>query len=75
MDCEATRDARVDLLKNRSTSLAVWPFWQSMRTSPVAMFIAANKSVVPSGRPGALLRPAPLRTGRATFTASGSSKP
>jgi hypothetical protein len=27
------------------------------------------------GRPGALLRPAPLRTGRAAFTASGSSKP
>jgi hypothetical protein len=27
-----------------------------------------------SGRPGALLRPAPLRTGLATFTASGSSK-
>ena len=26
------------------------------------------------GRPGALLRPAPLRTGRAAFTASGSSK-
>src|SRR5680860_1841236 len=28
-----------------------------------------------SGRPGALLRPAPLRTGLAAFTASGSSKP
>ena len=28
-----------------------------------------------SGRPGALLRPAPLRTGRARFRASGSSKP
>ena len=28
-----------------------------------------------SGRPGALPRPAPLRTGRAAFTASGSSKP
>ena len=28
-----------------------------------------------AGRPGALLRPAPLRTGRAAFTASGSSKP
>jgi hypothetical protein len=27
------------------------------------------------GRPGALLRPAPLRTGRARFHASGSSKP
>src|SRR5205814_6335761 len=27
------------------------------------------------GRPGALLRPAPLRTGRACFHASGSSKP
>ena len=27
------------------------------------------------GRPGALLRPAPLRTGRASFPASGSSKP
>ena len=27
------------------------------------------------GRPGALLRPAPLRTGRARFRASGSSKP
>jgi hypothetical protein len=27
------------------------------------------------GRPGALLRPAPLRTGLAAFTASGSSKP
>jgi hypothetical protein len=27
------------------------------------------------GRPGALLRPAPLRTGRARFPASGSSKP
>ena len=28
-----------------------------------------------SGSPSALLRPGPLRTGRATFTASGSSKP
>jgi hypothetical protein len=28
-----------------------------------------------SGRPGASLRPAPLRTGRARFRASGSSKP
>jgi hypothetical protein len=28
-----------------------------------------------SGRPSALLRSAPLRTGRAAFTASGSSKP
>ena len=28
-----------------------------------------------SGRPGALLRPAPLRTGLAPFNASGSSKP
>ena len=27
------------------------------------------------GRPGALLRPAPLRTGLAGFLASGSSKP
>jgi hypothetical protein len=27
------------------------------------------------GRPGALLRPAPLRTGHAPFNASGSSKP
>jgi hypothetical protein len=27
------------------------------------------------GRPGALLRPAPLRTGRARFHASGSGKP
>ena len=27
------------------------------------------------GRPGALLRPAPLRTGRARLCASGSSKP
>ena len=27
------------------------------------------------GRPGALLRPAPLRIGRARFRASGSSKP
>jgi hypothetical protein len=30
---------------------------------------------VVAGRPGALLRLAPLRTGRATFTASGSGKP
>ena len=29
----------------------------------------------PPGRPGTLLCPAPLRTGRAAFTASGSSKP
>jgi len=29
----------------------------------------------PPGRPGALLRPAPLRTVRAAFTAHGSSKP
>ncbi len=28
-----------------------------------------------SGRPSALLRSAPLRTGRAAFIASGSSKP
>jgi len=28
-----------------------------------------------SGSPSALLRPGPLRTGRATFTASGSIKP
>ena len=28
-----------------------------------------------SGRPDALLRPAPLRTGLAAFTASGSSRP
>ena len=28
-----------------------------------------------AGRPSALLRSAPLRTGRAAFTASGSSKP
>src|ERR1019366_8565345 len=34
----------------------------------------ACRPVSGSGRPGALLRPAPLRTGLATFTASGSSK-
>ena len=32
-------------------------------------------SASPPGRPDALLRPAPLRTVRAAFTAHGSSKP
>ena len=36
---------------------------------------AANSCPPSPGSPGALLRPAPLRTGRARFRASGSSKP
>ena len=34
-------------LKNLRTSVPVCPFWQWVRTSPVATFIAANRSVVP----------------------------
>jgi len=34
-----------------------------------------TSSPAPPGRPDALLRPAPLRTVRAAFTAHGSSKP
>jgi hypothetical protein len=35
-------------LKNRSTSLPVWPLRRSVMTCPVATFIAANRSMVPS---------------------------
>ncbi|MGY4646366.1 hypothetical protein ACVWWN_000162 [Mycobacterium sp. URHB0021] len=34
-------------LKNRSTSVPLCPLRRSVKTSPVAMFIAANKSIVP----------------------------
>ena len=35
------------ILKNASTSTAVWVLRHSVITSPVAMFNAANRSVVP----------------------------
>jgi len=34
-------------LKNLNTSAPVWPLFNPVRTSPVAMFIAANRSIVP----------------------------
>jgi hypothetical protein len=44
------------------------------RAQVMATVVPADRGQ-PPGRPGALLRPAPLRTGRAGFLASGSSKP
>jgi hypothetical protein len=41
------RTAASICLKNRNTSAPVWPLRRSVRTSPVARFIAANTSIVP----------------------------
>ena len=46
-----------------------------VRTSKQVSARASPRTSLPPGRPGALPRRAPLRTGRAAFTAHGSSKP
>ena len=51
------------------------PLEPARRDDRICVSVARYRTRASSGRPGALRRRAPLRTGRARFRASGSSKP